>query len=324
MDLIWVLIILFSSDLDSEKIDELERLLMEDQTVADRLLEVGVRPIRILVTGKTGTGKSSLINGIIGDNVTEEGSSLDPTTTKVEQFKRTVRGVPMLVFDSPGLQDGTENEKEYLLDMERKCKKVDLVLYTMKMNDKRLYKEDVEAMKKLTNAFGVKFWASSMFVMTFANDIRSPAKPDDEDENRITFETSLHQWTEKLPTVLENDLNVSKEVARSIPVVPAGYYKNIHLPGRRYWFSQFWKSALDRMKEFSDEGYSFMLQFNRDRFQRAYETTQEELAEKDLHEQPIIYNRWNQPPMSTSLRSSESDGVIIAITIMILFALYMK
>ena len=285
--------------LDSEKIDEFTKFLMENQRAADRLLEVGVRPIRILVTGKTGTGKSSLINGIIGDNVTEEGSSLDPTTTEVQQFKRTVRGVPMFVFDSPGLQDGTENEKEYLLDIERKCKKVDLVLYTMKMTDKRLHSEDVEAMKKLTNAFGEKFWENSMFVMTFANEIRNPEKPDNEDENRKAFETSLHQWIKKLQTTLEK-LKVSNKIAKSIPVVPAGYHKNRHLPGHRYWFSQFFKSILARMKEFSDEGHTFMFHFNSDRFRRENETTQEEL-EKNLHEQPII-KFYDQLPRNSTLR----------------------
>ena len=276
--------------------DELDRILLEDQEAADRLLEVGVRQIRILITGKTGTGKSSLINGLIGENVTEEGSSLDPTTTEVEEFKRIVRGVPMLVFDSPGLQDGTENEKQYLLDMEQKCKKVDLVLYTLKMTDKRLHPEDVEAMKKLTNAFGEKFWESAIFVMTFANEVRNPEKPDEEEENMIFFEDRLAKWKEKLPNTLIKELSISKEVAKHVPVVPAGYYKKIDLPGRRFWFSQFWKSALDRMKEFSDDGYSFMLHFNKDRFKRAYEITPEELA-KNLHEQPIVMS---SPPSSTS------------------------
>ena len=255
---------------------------------ADILFAIdGVGEIHILVTGKTGTGKSALINGLISDNVTEEGSSLDPTTTKVAQFNRTVRGVSTLIFESPGLQDGTENEKEYLLEMEQKCKKLDLVLYTMRMTDQRLHSDDVEAMKKLTTAFGPIFWERAMFVLTFANEVRNPEKPDDDDENRIYFENKLNRWKEILSNMLERELNISREVARHVPVVPAGYYKKIHLPGRRYWFSQFWKSALDRM---NDEGYSLMLNFSKDRFRRAYEITSEELM-KDLHEQPIIITK---------------------------------
>lgn len=61
--------------------------------------------------------------------------------------------------------------------------KIDLVLFTMKMTDKRLHSEDVEAMKKLTNAFNKNIWESVMFVMTFANEVRNPDKPDDEEEN---------------------------------------------------------------------------------------------------------------------------------------------
>ena len=151
--------------------DPLERHLMENEEYANKLLEVGSREIRILVTGKTGTGKSALINGIMGLNVTKEGDSLDPTTTTVDKFKRMVRGIPMIVFDSPGLQDGTKNEKQYLSDMERKCKEVDLVLYTLRMSDKRLHSDDTNAMEKLTHAFGEQFWANAMFVLTFANDV---------------------------------------------------------------------------------------------------------------------------------------------------------
>ena len=255
--------------------------------MAKKLLNIGVREIRILVTGKTGTGKSALINGILRENMTVEGSSLDPETTEVEQFTRIVNDIPLVVFDSPGLQDGTENEKEYLLDMERRCKKVDLVLYTLKMSDKRLHADDVEAMKKLTNAFGSAFWENVVFVMTFANEIRDPETPDDDVKNRQFFEERLGKWETKLPDTLVKELNVTRKVAKLVPIIPAGYSKNPDLPGRRFWFSQFWSAVLSRMEECSKDGYSYMLHFNKDRFRRVYEVTPEDLA-KDLHQQPIV------------------------------------
>lgn len=55
--------------------------------------------IRILVTGKTGTGKSALINGLIGDDVAQEGDTLDPTTSEVQEIKQMVHGISLSIFD---------------------------------------------------------------------------------------------------------------------------------------------------------------------------------------------------------------------------------
>ena len=292
--------------------DELDRLLLEDSKLADKLYEIGSKSIRILVTGKTGTGKSALINGIIGVNVSKEGGLLNPTTFEVEKHNRTARGVRMLVYDSPGLQDGTENEKAYILDMEKKCKKVDLVLYTVRMSDQRVNVGDVEAMKKLTIAFGKEFWGRAMFVMTFANEVRDPNNPDDDTSNQVFFEQRLKTWKEKLPKVM-NELNVTKKIAKGIPVVPAGYYKNAHLPGRRYWFSQFWRAMFDRMREYTVDGYTFLLQFNKDRFKRVYEATEEDF-QKDIHEQPIL----EQPRRSST---SAADELFSGYLVIVSFAL---
>lgn len=296
----------------SEELDELDKILMENKEMDETLLQIGVREIRLLITGKTGTGKSALINGIIRENVTEEGGALDPQTTEVEAFKRTLQGIPITVFDSPGLQDGTENEKQYLLDMERKCKKVDLVLYTLKMTDKRLHADDVEAMRKLTNAFGAQFWRHAMFAMTFANDVRDPEKPEDDERNSKFFEERLDKWKTKLPQTLEKELNVTRKVAKQVPVVPAGYHKHQHLPGRRYWFSEFFKAVLNRMKECNKDGYMLMLRFNKDRFRRVYEVTEEDL-QRELHKQPIVISSASSKKSSAAATSSGRSAIFLAV-----------
>lgn len=284
-----------------ENLDELDKLLLEDSKFAENFSEVGSRTIHILITGKTGTGKSALINGIIGTNASKEGGLLNPMTSKVEEYKRTTRGVKMLVYDSPGLQDGTKNEKAYLLDMEKKCRGVDLVLYTIRMSDQRINVGDIEAMKKLNTAFGEKFWTRTIFVLTFANEVRDPEDPEDESSNQAFFEKRLQTWKKKLPDKVMKELNVAKKIAQDIPIVPAGYYKKTHLPGRRYWFSQFWRAMFDRMKEYSHDRLTFLLQFNKDRFKRAYEVTAEDLK-KGIHQQPIV-----KPPRA---RRSSADTIL--------------
>jgi hypothetical protein len=243
--------------------------------------------VRILVTGKTGTGKSALINGLIGDDVAQEGDTLDPTTSEVQEIKQMVHGISLSIFDSPGLQDGTSREDEYLQDMQQKCKKVDLVLYTIKMTDQRINVEDTDAMEKLTDAFGYDFWKKGMFVMTFANEVRSPEYPEDIRENRKYFDERLQLWKDYLPVFVEQRSNVPINIGKEVPIVPAGYYKTRDLPGRRFWFSQFWKAALDRMMESSAEGAGYMLQFSKDRLKNYNDTTEEDF-QKPIHEQPIL------------------------------------
>ena len=221
--------------------------------------------------------------------MTREGDTLDPQTSQVEQFKQMVHGISLSVFDSPGLQDGTTREEEYLRDMEQKCATVDLVLYAIKMTDQRVHALDTNAMKKITNAFGHRFWEKAVFVMTFANEVRSPVYPDDEIENEKYFEKRLQDWRDKLPELIERRSGIPATIGRQVPIVPAGYYKTRDLPGQKYWFSLFWKAALNRLMESNAEGAGYMLQFSKDRFKKVDNTTDQDF-EKPIHEQPILSN----------------------------------
>lgn len=119
--------------------------------------------VSILITGKTGTGKSSLVNAILGKEVAGVGKSLDPETVRVTSFTANINGITVRIWDSPGLQDGLNNEVAYLKDIENECKgKVDLFLYCISIGPENerfvTGSRDIESMCKLTAKLGIEIW----------------------------------------------------------------------------------------------------------------------------------------------------------------------
>ena len=259
--------------------------------------------LRILVTGKTGQGKSTLINGILGAQVAVEGARATRCTTRVEMYSKTINGVPIKVFDSPGLQDSTENEEEYIQGMRDTCQELSLILYCTKMINTRLTDDDKNAMKKLTEAFGESFWKYAVFVLTFANmedvtrkddrdeleDEEEPQESDDEAWKQFgkkIFEGRLKIWGEELQHFLINEVGVSSKIAKGIPVVPTGDNKKsrsnvefLRLPDRENWFNKFWEVCCLRVKE-----TQLFLKVNSDRMIAEQDSDESDDNESDSEE----------------------------------------
>ena len=54
------------------------------------------KSLHILITGKTGVGKSALVNGIVGKYVAKEGETLDPETSTVMAVSHTHLTLPTI------------------------------------------------------------------------------------------------------------------------------------------------------------------------------------------------------------------------------------
>ena len=230
------------------------------------------KELRLLVTGKTGEGKSTLVNGLLGADVAKEGAGFERCTTEVTEYKAEPHGVPVTVFDSPGLQDTTEKEDVYLKDMRKKCQNLSLVLYCMKMTNNRLKDEDTLAIIKLTKVFGEDFWKHAIIVLTFANKEDVERRDDrDEDEGpephwdddaawkvlkKKRFAGRLKKWEDGLYKFFIEKVGMSREIAERILIVPAGDHREtrqnrepLRLPDREDWFHDIWVACALRVKE---------------------------------------------------------------------------
>ena len=212
--------------------------------------------INIVIFGKVGTGKSSLVNGLIGRPVATEKASADAVTTKIECFTekfdiKDASGdknvITVNIWDTPGLSDpdmDDEEIEEYQTELAGYVNKADLVLYCVDMRG-RLERSDVTELKELTDRTSPLVWKNTMIVLTFANRV----VPEDPDVNpQEHFQAVLKTWNEKIRTQFKRKLTLSEEIICDFAIVPTGY-RNKQPPDCVDWFSLFWGEAFRKVKE---------------------------------------------------------------------------
>ena len=198
------------------------------------------RELNILITGKTGVGKSRLVNALVGQNVAKEGREKRPCTTDISPYSISVNGIKVVVWDSPGLQDGTGNDELYLANLKDKLKHgVDIMIYCIKMDDKRFHSEDKMAVRLLTASFGTDLWKKSVIALTFANKIEDP----DEEDELAYFMGDLYFWQKGIDNYLDTELGIASRVRNSIPITPCGNYKKLRLPSCDHWLADLWSKC---------------------------------------------------------------------------------
>ena len=80
----------------------------EKSKMLSSLIKAGSQKINLMIVGVSGSGKSSTINSLFNMNVAEVGVGVDPETASIEKYELN----NLTIWDTPGLGDNVEKDKE--------------------------------------------------------------------------------------------------------------------------------------------------------------------------------------------------------------------
>ena len=277
--------------------------------------------LSILISGRTGGGKSTLVNSLLGESLAEEGATPDPSTAEVTCYERSLSGVRVKVWDSPGLQDGTTNEERYLSDIAAKCVRIDLLLFCINVGDAIRFNTDspeVKALGKLTKRLGTGIWDHAMVALTFANklgrtneEFRRAKREKKTAKLCELFCKKISEWQEFVRDILIKTTVLSKAQVYELKIVPTGSRKDPSLPDRTHWLSSFWFEAL---RSTHPRAQPALLRMNEARIVENPDTVDEKDREKHCEDQTFVFCEFGGE-VGRMLHGSEDLGSLVGLTV---------
>ena len=234
--------------------------------------DTGNRQFRLIAVGEAGQGKSSLVNGILGEQLAPEGgrSKLRAATTKVKGYSSS--DGTAIVWDTPGFGMADEvEEKRHVEEMATECAgEVDLMLYCISMESRRWPRHsDTTTIRMLTKTFGAEIWQYCLFVLTFANTVTPGSSEEDEHPDECFFKR-VKEFEDNVKKALKDKDNasLSDENIQKIEVVAVGdprprkKNKSWRLPSTDDWFVDLWLAVTRKIQQ---SALPTLLKLNRDR-----------------------------------------------------------
>ena len=143
------------NELSSISIEELANTCIN--TIKSNI--VSLKKLNILILGKSGVGKSTLINSVFREELADTGIGR-PVTPKIREIKK--EGFPLTIYDTKGLELGKEAQDEvkeevaelikeglYSSDV-NKC--IHCIWYCINTMSNRVEPEEIEWIKSLSNS----------------------------------------------------------------------------------------------------------------------------------------------------------------------------
>jgi small GTP-binding protein len=194
------------------------------KTLTDLWYNLHKPSINVVAFGKTGIGKSTLINSLLQQNVAETGD-MEATTKYINRHHIQVNNVNVNFYDTPRLFDDKDMDPLYLRQISPIINKASIILVCFDITDKRLRREDIHIIQLLDKLYGRIIWDRSVVVLTFANEIPLSKRDHVISRKVDIFHNKIKQLT---------NMNV--------PIKIAGMISEGKTIGKHNWFMDLWLS----------------------------------------------------------------------------------
>lgn len=170
----------------------------------------------ILVLGKTGVGKSALINSILKNEMSHT-DAFDIGTDRIREIVGVIDGVVLRVLDTPGLSTSVMDQganRKLLSSIKKHVKKhpPDVVLYVDRVDLQTRNFNDIPILTSITETLGRAIWQKVVRALTHAGS----APPEGPSGAQLNYETYIAQQvnaTQRAIHMATQDMTLSNPVA---------------------------------------------------------------------------------------------------------------
>ena len=205
----------------------------------------------MLVLGKTGVGKSSLVNAIA--NADSRIGALEVGTTQVQSIENTIvnsadidESHDIALFDTPGFFDVEGRTPAGVLrELSGKVDDYHAVVYAHVATDRRLRLEDEQSVSFIVQALGPAMARRTVIALTFANEVNEGT---DGRSKEQVVDVRASQVVGLFANATERVAGTADDAVRNTPHVPCG-----SVGDGSGWEGDLWRTVIRRAKTAADD-----------------------------------------------------------------------